>query len=198
MRKILKKEINNFTASYIGSFPQEKAIFFYYGKGGTEEELIEIYKSALEAIYNGYSVFYTPSLYLSSAIEKAFKDTLKGRLYSFIPTGLESVNSETIKKPLLTGGGIISLLEERETFSFSGLLASRYLAILLSSAVVICNRISHSFLETILSEGKDVAILKSTLKEKRNRTLAQEGIAVIDSFSKHSSIISRLTFTLSY
>ncbi len=178
------------TVRYIGSLPGEKTVFFAYGRGGSREERRSVYISALEALSSGYSIIYTPSLYLSWAVEKAARDTVMSSIFAFCPEGLESVKDRVISDSLITGGGAVSIVENDAVFSYEAMLGKDYLASSMCSALVMCSfrgrRIPH-FVDTALSEGKSLCVLRTGLSYPPLRELVREGAEVVDSFSSFLS-----------
>ena len=185
------------TVRYIGSLPGERSVFFAYGKGGSKEERRSVYISALEALESGYSIIYTPSLYLSYAVEKAARDTVNGSIYAFCPMGLGSVKERVISDSLITGGGAVSIVENDAVFSYEAMLGKDYLASSMCSAVVMCSfrgrHIPH-FVDTALSGGKSLCVLRTGLIYPPLRELVREGAEAVDSFSSFLSSPSAIAY----
>ena len=179
------------TVRYIGSYPKDKAVYFYYGKTSGRKLLESVYISALEALMCGYDIIYKPQLYLSKAVEKAAFDSPRGSIYAFYPKGLETISNSLISPPILSGGGVLSILENDAFFSFEALLATDYAASSFSCAVLMCafsgRRCPH-FVDDALSEGKSMAVLKSGLDGVVLRNLVKEGAPCVDSFSSFLSL----------
>lgn len=190
MREINTLDYNGITVRYIGSFPGEKAVFFYYGKDGDREGRRTLYISALEALMNGYDIIYKPQLYLSPAIEKAALDSLCGAIFPIYPKGLETMSKHELGKSLITGGGALSIVENDAYYSFSALLASDYLASALSRAAVLCSyngRYCPHFVDDLLMNGKSLCVLKTGLTSPVLRALIREGAESCDTFSSFLS-----------
>lgn len=179
------------TVRYIGSLPGEKAVYFYYGKTEGKALFESVYISALEALLCGYDIIYKPQLYLSRAVEKAAFDSPRGSIYAFYPKGLETISNSLISPPVLSGGGVLSILENDAFFSFEALLGTDYSASSMSRAVLMCSysgrRCPH-FVDDALSEGKSLAVLKSGLESVVLRNLVREGALCVDSFSSFLSL----------
>lgn len=189
-REIETTDFNGITVRYIGTLPGERTVFFSYGKGGGKDARRSVYVSALEALKSGYSIAYTPSLYLSYAVEKAAADTVYGSLYAFVPTGLESVRRHVLRDCLITGGGVISIVENDAEFSYEAMLGKDYLASSMSSAVVMCSfrgRYVPHFVDTALRDGKSLCCLRTGLSCPVLRQLVREGAEAVDSFSSFLS-----------
>lgn len=181
---------NGITVRVLGDLPGEDTVFFHYSAGGGERDAESVYISAVEALLSGYDIAYIPQLYLSSAVEKAASDTLRGSLYAFLPKGIATVSSSTLSRPLITGGGVLSIVENDAFYSFEALLGVTYLASSLSKAALMCHFRGHripSFVDTALSEGKSIAVLKSALKSRPMRELVRDGAEAVDSFSSFLS-----------
>ncbi len=184
------------TLHRIGEIPSEKCIFFYFGKGGSERSLASVYISALEALLSGYSICYIPQLYLSRAVEKAARDTLTGSVYAFFPKGLGNVSPSLLSLPLISGGGAVSIVENDAFFSYEALLGISYVASEMSDAVLLCSfngKYFPHFIDTSLSSGKSLSVLRSALSSAVLRTLVREGCEAVDSFSsflKNPSVIA--------
>ena len=185
------------TVRYIGSLPGERSVFFAYGKGGGKEERRSVYISALEALSSGYSIIYTPSLYLSWAVEKAARDTVKGSIYAFCPTGLDSVRDRVISDSLITGGGAVSIVENDAVFSYEAMLGKDYLASSMCSCVLMCSfsgrRIPH-YVDTALNDGKSLCVLRTGLGYPALRELVREGAEAVDSFSSFLASPSAIAY----
>lgn len=181
---------NGITVRTLGELPGENTVFFHYSAGGGLRDEESVYISAVEALLSGYDIAYIPQLYLSSAIEKAASDTPRGSLYAFLPKGIATVSSSTLSRPLITGGGVLSIVENEAFYSFEALLGVTYLASSLSKASLMCHFRGHripSFVDTALSEGKSIAVLKSALKSRPLRDLVRDGAEAVDSFSSFLS-----------
>lgn len=186
MREIKTTIYNGITLRYIGSFPSERAVYFYYGKGGERDALKSVYISTVEALLNGYDVIYKPQLYLSSAVEKAALDSPRGKIYSIFPKGLETLSSHELGKTLITGGGALSILENDAYYSFSALLASDYVAAKLTRAAFLMSyngKYCPRFVTDLLSDGKSLGVLKTGLTSHVLRSLIREGAECYDTFS---------------
>lgn len=190
-REIEIIEYSGMTVRYIGSLPGEKTVYFYYGKTAGKELLESVYISALEALMCGYDIIYKPQLYLSRAVEKAAFDSTRGSIYAFYPKGLETISNSLISPPVLSGGGVLSILEDDSFFSFEALLGTDYSATSMSKAILLCSysgrRCPH-FVDDALSEGKSIAVLKSGLESMVLRNLVKEGATCVDSFSSFLSL----------
>lgn len=182
--------LNGMTVRHIGSFPGDKCIFFYFGKGGDREMRRTLYLSAVEAFLNGYDVIYKPQLYLSQAVEKAALESPRGSIYPVYPKGLGTISNYELGKSLMTGGGAFSIVEDDAYYSFPALLASDYLASFLSRAMVLCSyngRYCPRFIIDHLSDGKSLCVLRPGLKDRVLCNLVREGAMCCDSFSSFLS-----------
>ncbi len=183
---IKASDYKGITVYSLGSLPGEDTVFFHYSAGGGEREAESVYISAVEALLSGYDIAYIPQLYLSSAVEKALEDTPRGSLFSFLPKGIATVSSSTLSRALVTGGGVLSIVESEAFYSFEALLGVTYLASTLSKAALMCHfrgRRIPSFVDSALSEGKSIAVLRSALKSRPMRDLVRDGAECVDSFS---------------
>lgn len=185
-REIKERVIDGISIRYIGKLPEKKSIFFSFSKNGGKVDRIYGYISALEAILNGYDCIYIPQSDAALGIEKAFFDSKKGSLFAFVPFGLKIVKKSIISNALITNGGVVSIVEDNALFSIEALNGIKYVASLLSSAIVLsekrCNY-EPFFISDMLSIGKDVAIMKNSLEGKGMRRLVYSGLPLINSFS---------------
>ncbi|MGN1189511.1 MAG: hypothetical protein ACI4SL_03850, partial [Candidatus Ornithospirochaeta sp.] len=98
---------------------------------------------------------------------------------------------------LVTGGGVISTVEDDDLFSIEALSSSRSLAESLSRATIMGSENLGSVpisLSLSLNEGKEVAILESALNGKGMRNLAREGALIIRTFSDFLSSPRYITY----
>lgn len=197
LKNITVWDHNGITVRSIGTKPGENTVFFHYSGGGTENDRANVYISAVEAFLNGYDIAYIPSLFLSEAVEKAALDTSRGSLYSFLPKGIESVSNSTLSRSLITGGGALSIVENDAFYSFEALRGVTYLASTLSRASVLCyyrGRSLPSFVDSTLSEGRMICVLRSALSSHVLRELVREGAEAVDSFSSFLSFPRYISF----
>lgn len=190
LSEIKTLDYNGITVRLLGSPPGENTVFFHYSAGGGEKEAESVYISAVEALLSGYDIAYIPQLYLSLAVEKAAEDTPSGSLFSFLPKGIATVARSTLSRALVTGGGVLSIVENEAFYSFEALLGVTYLASSLSRAALMCHFRGHripSFVDSALGEGKSIAVLKSALKSRPMRDLVREGAESVDTFSSFLS-----------
>lgn len=185
-REIKERKIEGINLRYIGRLPEEKSVFFSFSRNGGKEDRIYSYASSFEAILNGYNCIYIPQTCASEGIEKAFSDSKKGSLFAFVPYGLKIVNKSIISNALITNGGVISIVEDNSLFSIEALNGTKYAASVLSSAIILAEKKCNYeplFISDMLSIGKDVAIMKSSLSGKGMRKLIYSGLPLINSFS---------------
>lgn len=182
---------------YIGELPDDKTIFLSGGKTMGREGVISMYRSSLEAALEGWNVSYIPGLKYSEAVERGVYDTVKGALFAFIPMGIKCASHSLISRCLVTGGGVISTVEDDDLFSIEALSSSRSLAESLSRATIMGSENLGSVpisLSLSLNEGKEVAILESALNGKGMRNLAREGALIIRTFSDFLSSPRYITY----
>lgn len=194
-RHINTTNYNNITVRYIGELPKKRSVFFSFSKGATEEQRISVYISAIEAFLNGYDVIYIPERSLSECVEKAARDSLKGSIYAFFPKGLDNISPTRLRPPLISGGGVLSILENDAFFSFEALKGTMYTASSMSAATVLFSykgRYCPHFIDDALFEGKDIAVIRSALEDRVLRELVRDGAEMIDSFS--SFLINKKAF----
>ena len=62
-------DYNGLSVRVCGAFPSSRTIFFSSGKKTGKKGILSLYRSALEAVANGWNVAYIPGLPSSAAIE---------------------------------------------------------------------------------------------------------------------------------
>lgn len=173
---------------YEGNLPLRDTVLLSSFALSSRESSKELYISALEAALMNLEVVVYGERKGLSAVLKGVEDG-KGRVHAVFSSGLSYVKEkdmETVRRVLLTGGSIIS-----SSALSSSRQEARWLLPSLSSvsvSVVGGMAISSSHpLIAMLDEGKDIAILRSSLKSRAGRLLATEGCPVVDSFSSFAS-----------
>ena len=171
---------------YIGALPDENTVFLSGGKSMGREGIVAMYRSSLEAAANEWSVSYITGLQYSEAVERGLYERDKGALFAFVPMGIKCASLSLISRCLVTGGGVISTVNDDSVFSLEALSSCRSLAHSLSRATIIGNENLSSIPYSIMSaldEGRDVGVLESALNGKGVRNLVREGAPIVRSFS---------------
>ena len=179
-----KLNIDGFTISYYGQLP-EKGIFVSFSSKSSSYGNRCLYSTALEIAFNGYDGVYIPGSSSASIFEKGILDA-GGKLFPVLPYSLESASRGILSKAMVSNGGVFSPFAD--SFSIDKIDKAKTIASIISNVSIVAEeniryRKTFNYIDTALSYGKDVAILKSSLLSPFARTLAREGAPVIDSFS---------------
>ncbi len=165
---------------YYGTLPSHGLLLSSLGADtrGTGREL---YISALEAALSGVEIISYASGKGQLSVLCGAEDG-EGRIHLIPADGINrflSFSKDRMRRVLLTGGSVIFP-------SISGRDPS--LALSLSSALSDAALVSlgngfGKYVSSMLDEGKDAALLRSSLSSRDGRRLALEGCPVVDSFS---------------
>ena len=91
-------DYNGLSVRVCGAFPSSRTIFFSSGKKTGKKGILSLYRSALEAVANGWNVAYIPGLPSSAAIEMGVYEKEGGSLFAFIPMGMGSVSRSLLSR----------------------------------------------------------------------------------------------------
>lgn len=181
-----RKVINNKIFRYIGDWIEEKSIYLLFSQNPQKEERKEIYITALEIFLNGYSLCYIPGSNGAKIIEKAMYEVDSARLYGFLPLDLAFIKESSLMPIVVSGGGLVTLAEERESFSIELLEKTQCAAASITKATLITrpyNYLSSSLISSVLDNGKALSITPSSLSGRDMRELVREGAPLVSSFS---------------
>ena len=179
-------DYNGLSVRVCGAFPSSRTIFFSSGKKTGKKGILSLYRSALEAVANGWNVAYIPGFPSSAAIEMGVYEKEGGSLFAFIPMGMGSVSRSLLSRCLVTGGGVISVVEDEATFSMEALNGACSVAATVSDATLVATenlRITPNYLVSALDEGRCVGVLESALNGKSARNLVRDGALTVSTLS---------------
>lgn len=171
---------------YVGTFPIERTIFLSGGKNMSKDGIINIFRSSLEAAYNGWNVSYIPGLSYSEAVERGVYLCDKGSLSAYLPRGIKSASKALISRCLVTGGGVVSTVDDNESFSIEALSSARSLAQSMAEATLVAGEglsMIPLSLTSALDDGRSVAVMESAMNGKGMRNLIRDGAPIIRTFS---------------
>ncbi len=170
---------------YRGNLPSSAVLLAAFSIGSVYGQK-ELYVSALEAALNGCELIAYGEWSSVNAIIKGVEDG-NGKVHLVSSQGMTKLRKHqewTMRRILLTGGSVISSTAERTSRR-----EARYLLSCLSSAALATvggYSVSSSHpLVQLLDDGKDVAMLRSSLSSKAGRFFALEGCPVVSSFSMY-------------
>ncbi|MGN1164475.1 MAG: hypothetical protein ACI4S4_06715 [Candidatus Ornithospirochaeta sp.] len=181
----------------IGNRPGRLSVFLAGGKDMGKKGIVSFYRSALEASAEAMDVFYVPGLPFAEAIEKGIYEKYEGSLFAFLPMGLESVSKALLSRCIITGGGVISPVEDRAFFSFEALRAAMSVAAMMAHGTIVGKEDMKGipqFVYSALDNGRDVAVLETTLCGKGARNLVREGAECVDTLSSFLSSPSYICY----
>lgn len=179
------KDIGFSKIYFYGDLPKRKCIYISSSSKSGKENRKYLYSSALEAAMMDIDVAFIPSGGISDPIENGVLDG-EGRYHIILPKGLLRAHRKTISRAILFGGSVISGTLEKD-FSIENLVLAKYIASTIADSLVIGERVSDSqygyYILNMIDDGKDVAVLKSSLGSKFLNSLVTEGCPAINSFS---------------
>ena len=169
---------------YKGMLPESEALLLASFSAFSTEAERELYISAFEASLNGFEIIAFGERNGVYAVVKGVEDG-GGRMSLIVSEGLSwfsSRNTSLLRRVLLTGGAVIApnaISKNRE--------AARYLSYILSHAALAVlggNGLSEKHpVRMLLDEGKEIALLRSSLQSRAGRLLVSEGCPLADSFA---------------
>ncbi len=164
---------------FYGNLPSSPSVLISSFSISSEATARELYISALEASLDGYQV-------VSEAYDEGSYSVLRGtedgggHLHLVLSSPLSffrTRHNARMRRILHSGGSVMS------TALPSARDAAIWLSSRLSDAAVAAVGCSETPLRLMADEGKDTAILRSSLATLPGRRLAAEGCPVVDSFS---------------
>lgn len=173
--------IDGIPVLYMGNLPYEKNVLLASFSSSATRQHEEMYISALEASLMGYDVLTEADTYGMTSVIQGAEDG-GGRVHLVSAIGIEGYRERYRKRMiriLLTGGSVISTVLSGKDIQGARELSCR----LASSALLATGRGAEKEVSMLLDDGKEAAILRSSLENRMGRDLFLSGCRAVSSFS---------------
>ena len=180
---------------YMGNLPSLGAIMISSFNTSTLSGAKELYVSSLEASIDGVEIVTYAECYGPSSVLRGVEDG-EGRLHVVSALGIRKFiegNKDRARRILVRGGSIITPgagIYDRKRAEY---VASR---LSISSLSYMGGEYLHPSnpVLSMLDDGKDVSILRSSLQSRAGRKLASEGCPVSSSYSSFSEFAGNIVY----
>lgn len=176
--------ISGIPVLFYGNLPKRDAILIASYAKRQDESARELYVSSFEASLEGFEIVAYGELGAIEAVLRGAEDGA-GRIHLISSIGLSrfrTMNRSLCMRILLTGGSIISSAavgSSRNEARYLCTVLSRYALAVIGARYL---PLQHPLLQ-MLDEGKEIAILLTSLASKAGRDIAFSGCPVASSFS---------------